>query len=734
MKKNIIFLFLLFSQVIIPQNLDDLINTAKKSNTAKDWNNIAYYFLERYESDAPLFTESANKAYTLAVEENDSVEIARALLFTSIVAYYEDDYESHISKNIEALSFLPDSDEYELLAMIYDKLANAYGDIGQFTPAIEYFKKVVFYKSKLYEDKPEIALELNNIAINFANQGNIDSALYYVHEALDIGALTDDTLRMINSNNILGVLYKRKGNLNKAIEYYGNTLDLYRSMGKFENMSQVFMNISTLYHDSKKPDKALDFSRTAVSNSFKYPYDNKETGVILNNHGATLLANRLYRQAVDTVMLARDYLVSNPYQLYINSITLSSCYSGLNKMDSCGIYLDEAESVLTVNKEFPAYRFYKAKGTYLYKMNRYNEAIEHLEEYSELLKNKKVIHTSDDYVIYNMLADAYFNGNQNYKKAFINKEIAYAMRDSLLKEEHNAAISDFYAKYKTAEKELEISRLNEKQQATRFQMAIIISVSLLFIVLFLIAFLYNRIKRLRKEKEATLLATRIEQKENEYKTFINETEQRLVRRYLDGRESERKSLAKELHDSVANEVVSIIMQVKSDVGDKENISKLLEKTYSHIRQISHRLMPPDFNYMSLPEMIEDYVSVLNEASSVRFMFVMDEKDRKMAEDIPEQVSKELYCIIQEASGNILKHAEAQKVNIRLSLEHSRLILSIKDDGKGFDIGTKHRGIGLKTINDRSKEIGAVFSITSSLGNGTEITISLSEDLTPLRPM
>ncbi|NDV58885.1 tetratricopeptide repeat protein [Bacteroides sp. 519] len=726
MKTHTFLLILLLSlpQVVVAQHLNDLVKTAQSTNTATDWNNVANHLFEIQETDTTLFVESANNAYELALKTNNSIETARALLFRSEVDYNEGNFDATIAKCKEALSYLNSLEEYELKAVIYNNLAYTYGITGEFSRAIEHYKKTIFYKSKLSE-KPETAIELNSIATNFAHLGKIDSALHYVHKGATVAKQTHDTLRMISANNTLGVLYKRQGQFDKAIEYYNNTLDLHRSVNDFRNMSIVWMNIATLYNDSQRPEKALEFSRTAAINSLKYPYDNSETGMILNNHGGSLLANGLYREALDTTLLARNYITNNTYQMYINSITISSCYSQLNEMDSCKTYLNNAESILLNNKQLPAYRFYKAMGSYLYKVEQYSEAIGYLEKYSELLKDNKVVHTNNDYLIYNMLADAYYRAKQDYRHSYLNKEIAYNLRDSLLSEAHNTAISNFYVKYKTAEKELEISKLNEKEQAMRFQMAVIISIAILCIVIILIALLYNRIKRLKKEKEAAWLSARVEQKENEYQLLLNQTEQRLVRRYLDGRESERKNLAKELHDSVANEVVSIIMQIQTN-AEPESIGKLLEKTYNHIRQISHQLMPPDFNYISLPEMIEDYISVLNKTTTTHFEFIITQADRKKTEELADRISKELYCISQEAIGNILKHAEAVNADITLSLNEG-ITLTIKDNGKGVDTATRHNGIGLRTMKDRCFDIGATLSINSSPGKGTEIKVSLSID-------
>lgn len=327
--------------------------------------------------------------------------------------------------------------------------------------------------------------------------------------------------------------------------------------------------------------------------------------------------------------------------------------------------------------------------------------------------------------VYQSLAQSYAGAN-NYKQAL---EYVYKQLDverKMKRKEEYEAIKELDIKYQTAKKDLRISKLNEDKQQAKFRIVLVSAVSIILIILFLIGLLYNRVKRLKKEKETVLLKSHIKQKDLEYKNLVSETEHRLIRRYLDGRESERKLLAKELHDSVANEMISIIMLNQTENNTKK-VNTLLKDTYNHIRQISHQLMPPEFKYISLIGMIEDYIDLLNSTTNIKFKLNINNSEiHQQIENISDKKVKEIYYLLQEMLGNVLKHAKANNVTVSIvQYDEVDLILSVEDDGIGFDTQTIKKGIGMRTMQDRCQDIKAEFQIESIVGKGSKISVTFS---------
>lgn len=723
---KIVLLFLLvLPSIIFAQDIEELKKNARNRNNAISWNKLAAYYSEK--TDTAACRSSAEKAYSLAVKEKNNKEAGLALMFLAQNYEHQLEWDKYIKINKKALMYYQAARETKSQVEALINIGYACNTIGKYDEAISSFKSAleVIHKNKI--EGSQLGVTLINMAFAHLYKGELSQTKNYITEALSAAEIAKDTVVLIEGNNQLGIIYQREGNYNKALEYYEKSLQLYELTNDKGKLCTVWLNISNLYYDWGKFDKALEFGRKALNTAQKYNLEKPIIGQALSALGLYLVKNDQYSVGLDTLKMALPYFKENKYQTYILSLSLSNAFEYVNQPDSSEFYLQEAEHILSQNKNFPAARFYSNKGTFLFKRGKYNEAIPILENYVKVYSNNpKKNQMSESYIFYNMLSESYELGPQNYKSALFYKKLAYQKRDSLYKEEHNNTINDFYARYATTEKELEISKLNEEKQRTKVQTTLTIAIATLFIVLFFVAFLYNRIKRIKREKEAVLLKARIEQKETEYKILLSNTEQNMLRKYLEGKESERKLLAKELHDSVANDIVSIIMLHESEER-KEQVSLMLKDTYSHIRQISHQLMPPEFKYISLIGMLEDYLEILNNIAHTHYSInITDPAIPSILEKMPDQQMREIYYIIQEVIGNINKHAYAEKAEIRMSLsDKDRLILSIIDNGKGFDMQQITNGIGLRTIKDRCMGLNAKLEMKSVIKGGTTITINLS---------
>ena len=395
-------------------------------------------------------------------------------------------------------------------------------------------------------------------------------------------------------------------------------------------------------------------------------------------------------------------------------------------------YLEEGKQYLDPTDHNGWLNYYFTKGRVHQGLSDFKEAnAQYLSAKQVLDNNPNMINIDQQYLrLYKQLVVA--NGKmENYRDALLYQIMYSNTQEKLYTAERYKAIKELEVKYETVEKELEISKLNEEKQKTHSQIIIGVAVVVILIAGLAAGLLYNRIQTLKKAKEADKLAGRIAQKEMEFQLLAKDTEQRLTRRYLDGREEEKKRLAKELHDTVANEVVSIIMQLESGANTDSAIESLKDEHYK-IRNISHRLMPKEFDFISFPDMVLDHIDMLNQTSKIRFASVYDEEQTALFDSIPKHQSIELYNVVQEAINNILKHSGADRAEIAMKFtDDEHFILTIKDNGRGFNPDQAYKGIGLRTIKDRCNDISASLTINSSAGAGTVITIcSTCQELHP----
>ena len=196
----------------------------------------------------------------------------------------------------------------------------------------------------------------------------------------------------------------------------------------------------------------------------------------------------------------------------------------------------------------------------------------------------------------------------------------------------------------------------------------------------------------------------------------------------EGKREERDRIARELHDNIltelyANRMNLMFYKYKTEMkGDKKfgQLTDNLMDVERQIRSLSHELSNTYFDeHKEFGDLIQDLIQKIQLERSHQ-LTIDDSVNWSLIGSV---VKMHTYRILQEATMNIQKHAEASFVFIKFSLNESakEIELIIEDDGKGFN-KQKRPGIGLKNIKSRVNEINGKISIDSKLGNGTKISI------------
>lgn len=203
-----------------------------------------------------------------------------------------------------------------------------------------------------------------------------------------------------------------------------------------------------------------------------------------------------------------------------------------------------------------------------------------------------------------------------------------------------------------------------------------------------------------------------------------------LRYTIRGQEEERARIARELHDTIAQDLRycrSIAEKIK-DTGLRADITGLLSKSLSEVRSMSYNLAPPDVTNSNLPANIMNLCQIFQQHSDVEFRLVATEDLN--TDFLTREENFNLYRIVQESLVNILKHAQAIEVTVlmrnEIGDEEKGLYIFVTDDGIGFDAtfdytsGTSH--FGLVGMKQRAELIGAKIEISSELGEGSQVSI------------
>ena len=157
---------------------------------------------------------------------------------------------------------------------------------------------------------------------------------------------------------------------------------------------------------------------------------------------------------------------------------------------------------------------------------------------------------------------------------------------------------------------------------------------------------------------------------------------------------------------------------------KELIDQIQENAntlYTGTKDILWALDPQNENLFEIYNYIKNLAVDIFANTDVELIFrEVDFRQNKF--ELPLEFSRNISMIFREILHNILKHAEATKIEISCSVNEDYFSIGISDDGKGFDAGNDYRGRGLKNIRSRAEKINGVVNIMSSPGKGTKIKL------------
>jgi signal transduction histidine kinase/ligand-binding sensor domain-containing protein len=203
-------------------------------------------------------------------------------------------------------------------------------------------------------------------------------------------------------------------------------------------------------------------------------------------------------------------------------------------------------------------------------------------------------------------------------------------------------------------------------------------------------------------------------------------------------ESERQRIAAELHDSLGQRLVVInnlaLFSMRShekagaagdDVSALKEISDETSLAIQETREISYNLRPFQLDRLGLTKAIEGILRTVTNASGIRIASELDNIDDAFTEEL----RINFYRIVQEALNNVMKHAQATEIQVKIVRKEGRLNLTIRDNGVGFTPGARptkagKSGFGLTGMAERAHLLGGEFRVSSTSGAGAVLTIEI----------
>jgi signal transduction histidine kinase len=209
--------------------------------------------------------------------------------------------------------------------------------------------------------------------------------------------------------------------------------------------------------------------------------------------------------------------------------------------------------------------------------------------------------------------------------------------------------------------------------------------------------------------------------------------QTLSRRLVEVQESERRTVARELHDEAGQALVSLryglqLLERETGGGDgvAARVAELKQTTdvvIDSLHRLAAALRPPSLDLLGLDAALRQYLGSIVAKSGLEVRY----KARGLTERLPSAVETALYRIVQEAVTNVVRHAHATRVDVLAERSDGRVLVVVEDDGLGFtprlaEIATHLGVIGMR---ERAEALGGKLTIESAPGAGTTVAVEVS---------
>jgi len=213
---------------------------------------------------------------------------------------------------------------------------------------------------------------------------------------------------------------------------------------------------------------------------------------------------------------------------------------------------------------------------------------------------------------------------------------------------------------------------------------------------------------------------------------------RMSGRLMTLQDAERRRIARELHDSVGQELAAAKMNLDRLIVSQTNPSPIteeakdsLKRAIQQVRTISHLLHPPLLDEIGLASAIRWYIDGMTARSGMRFSFVAAPTEFPR---LAIALETALFRVVQEAMTNVYRHSDATEALVCLTRDVDSIILQVQDNGKGLrdevrNLQSAALGVGIGGMKQRVEELGGEFRLSDGApGTIVEVTIPLSDEL------
>jgi len=559
---------------------------------------------------------------------------------------------------------------------------------------------------------PQQKLDAYVWLVEYYSIKDFDKAILLNEKAKALVKETRDSVAYANLVRITGVAYYFKGQYEKAASLFYEAITLLEKFGEKKHLAFALNDIAKLYRKTRDLDKALQYYDRAQQ-LFTDLRDSSGIQMILNESGVIFEYKKDYKEAIRryeaSLEIARalndevgiGYALSFIAGVYVIQKNYTEAEKYLQQVLVIREKLKDTFTLALTHTDLGV--LYSAKGDYqkaIQSLTISNQVAEQL-KYPEL--------QSSNYQELSTIA----SNNGNFQAALDYYKKHTTIRDSLFSVEKTKQVTELNTKYETAKKEQQI--LLQRSELSRKNLAIA-AISILVVLAALLS--YSLYRRHRLKQKAVMQAEIMRQQELS------------TRAVLEAEERERQRIAKDLHDGVGQIMSAAKMNLSAFENELtfndpeqrrkfERIITLVDESCKEVRSVSHNMMPNALLKAGLASAIREFTDKIDDK-----IIKIDLYSEGLNERMDTNLETVLYRVIQECVNNVIKHANANHLDISLIKDSDGISATVEDNGKGFDMedSSKFDGLGLKNIRTRVEYLKGTVEYDSKPGKGTLVAI------------
>jgi len=652
--------------------------TQRRKNAQRESEELksgSFFWLKKYQTEDDKYQIKRDyllNAFHLVDDvKNDSLKRSLLSDITFEFLNLEEDSLFKMS-NSKILLFSNMKGDSVMLARYFSYKGIYFSDKEILDSAYYYFSKAERVFDHIGDEYRRARLQYNSAYVLRRSKNFVQSEVLAV-KAAKIFETVGKTKNLYQIYNHLGLLYNDLGKYDLAVSYHEKAMKLINSLNNQRVLKERSLNnLSLVYQKQGKYDEAISVLDEAL--------ENEELDSLNRNLYAKLLDNRAYNRFLkgDTTGVRQDFEHAKKIREELDN----DAGRAISHLHLARLELNQGDTLKARNHSKRAYDLAVNKG-----FNR--DVLESLQLLSQTDPDHAT-HYMDEYI---------------------------ALNDKLVAEERNVRDKFARVQYETEGYIAENRDLQKKNVWIIMISALILSVGLFFFVIF---------RQRSRNKQLVLENEQQEANEEIYNLMLKQQN-----RMEEGRVQERVRISEELHDGVLARLFGIRMGMGFlNLGDDEQTQEKydyymeeMQGAEQEIRALSHALKDDELSARKdFPLLLNELLIEQARLGGFNHKFV---QDPDIAWDrIPDKIKINLYRISQEALHNVIKYASCQSVEVSIRREDQQVRLRIADDGIGFILKKRSRGIGLKNMQSRSKQIGADLSIRSQPNQGTTIEINI----------